>query len=353
MLDVDVLPLALRESDAMHELDAATLQKIEVFKATHPDDGAPRPRTLREWLERPELLVSPAPLVPFFAWRSRVTLLSARAKGGKSTIVGQAAAAVSNGEPFLNETTEPTAVLWYAIDEHPADTVHRLQTYGANLDNFFIEEKRPAASELSRDISATGAGLVVIDTLTELWAGRIDSDRDANDVARFIRPYVEVARRSDAALMLLHHTTKSGDQFRGSEQLAAAVDIVLTLRQPGQRPTGSMQASDVTDDNDFVAMDDGRRRIEGKGRSSIRIDLRIHFDGTHYHLGDGSLALDVRILRGLRNESMSRSALAESLRVRKERVLTTVHTMMEQGLIRVDGSLSKLSLTQAGLDRLN
>ena len=112
-------------------------------------------------------------------------------------------------------------------------------------------------------------------------------------------------------------------------------------------------ASDATDDNDFVAPDDGRRRIDGQGRSSIRVDQRIHFDGTRYHLGDGSLALDVRILHALRNESMSRSTLAESLHVRKERVLTTVQTMIDQGLIRVDGSLSKLSLTLAGVDRLS
>ncbi|HEV2643225.1 MAG TPA: hypothetical protein VGT98_10975, partial [Candidatus Elarobacter sp.] len=186
---------------------------------------------------------------------------------------------------------------------------------------------------------------------TELWSGLIESEKDANEVAQFIRPFVTVARSTGVALVFLHHTTKSGEQYRGSGQLAAGVDVVLTLRQPNLRPLGerSHRPDDSVDDDGFIA-DDGRRRLEGRGRAGVRVDVRLHFDGRAYIAGDGTLPLRARILRALQIEPMSGNELRERLGIRKERVLDELNALTELGAIGLDNK--KHVLTYRGLDML-
>ena len=60
--------------------------------------------TLRELLENPVEL--PPAVVPRLAWPGRSTLLAAREKEGKSTLMTAAAAAVSRGSSFLGSTDD-------------------------------------------------------------------------------------------------------------------------------------------------------------------------------------------------------------------------------------------------------
>jgi DNA-binding transcriptional ArsR family regulator len=304
------------------------------------DRPTPRvgPQTLRALLARPELLEPPALLIPNVAYRGRVTLLSAREKAGKSTLTAQGVAELSRGGSFLNQSLEAATILWYAIDEPISDTVRRFQQYGADPDQVHICEDRPTAEQMRADIDATGADVVIIDTLTELWSGIIESDRDANDVSRFLRPYVVVARKCDVALVLLHHTTKVGREYRGSVQLGAGVDVVLTLRQ---RQTVAWDEEEAE-----PAPDDGRRVLTGKGRSGIVVDVRLAFDGIRYTLGDVPLPVRARILRTLYDAPASGTALSQLLGMRKQVVLAELKALQRDGL--VEQGPKRYSLTDTG-----
>lgn len=287
------------------------------------------PRTLAEWRTDTTLLTPPASVVPFLAWTGRITLLSAREKAGKSTLTAQGVAALTRGAPFLGQ--EPPAratVLWYAIDEPLGDTVRRFSAYDADEHRLYIVDEKPTPTELSQHIALTGAQVVVIDTLAELAAGSLDSDRDANAVARFIRPYTVAVRESGAALVLLHHTTKIGREYRGSVQLGAAVDVILTMWQAGAKA-----AKPGEDLDEEPQPDDGRRILHGKGRGGVTVDLRLSFDGARYTLGDAPLPLRVRILRVLLDGEAASEEIAGLLRVRKNSVQHELRALKSGGYV--------------------
>ncbi|MGI8548291.1 MAG: AAA family ATPase [Gemmatimonadaceae bacterium] len=298
------------------------------------------PYSLRELLARPELLEPPPAIVPDIAYAGRVTLLSAREKAGKSTLTGQAAAALSTGGEFLGTHLETARVLWYPIDEPLGDTVRRFQQYGGNPDGLTIQPERPTAVEMRSEILATGAALVVIDTLAELWTGRIESDRDANEVAAFFRPYVNVARETGAAIVVLHHTTKDGAEYRGSVQLGASVDIVLTLKRPQQPTEASARGGEVEEDED-----DGRRTLRGKGRG-VNVNMRLHFDGALYSIGDKPMPLRARIMADLARDPASGTELSDRMHVRKETVLFELRDLTREDL--VESVLKRYQLTGKG-----
>lgn len=314
--------------DARLSLDAARLEYM----------------TLREAVENPELTAPPAARIESFAYVGRTTLFSSREKMGKSTLTGQAIATFTRRGDFLQRPThaESGVVLWYAIDEPLADAVRRLQFFGADIDKVILCDGRPTASELCEAIAEHNPDIVVIDTLSELWAGKLENDRDANAMTVFLRPYIDVARDTGIALILLYHTNKAGREYRGSVALGATVDAPLTLRLPA-----SCNADDTpSDDDDEAVMREPRRVIAGRTRWG-QVFQRLSFDGSHYTLGEAPPPLRTRILWALRDGlADSGTSLASSLKVQKAAVLTEVRQLQAGGYIRPDGR--KLALSAAG-----
>jgi RecA-family ATPase len=115
--------------DATIPAAVAVVRQNDARRAT----TQPEPlRTLNEWLNDPESLIPPKMIVPYLVLEGRVTLLAAREKAGKSTLLGQAVATLSSGGEFLGQVCGPARVLWYAIDEAPADAVRRLVACNAD-----------------------------------------------------------------------------------------------------------------------------------------------------------------------------------------------------------------------------
>lgn len=308
------------------------------------------PRSLRQLLNTPGLLEPPTEVIPSLAYEDSTTLLSAREKCGKSTLVGQACAALSVGGEFFGKKLERSSSLWYAVDEPLGDTVRRFQKYGADPDAITIQTERPSAEDLLSEIGQSGARLVVVDTLSRLWRGRIESANNNDQVAEFVWPYIEAARETGVALVLLYHTSKAGREYRGGVELGAAVDIPLTLRRQGQKY--SADADDGFDaDYDDDSRDDGRRLLSGQGRN-IDVRLRLGFDGERYVPADSPTPLRSRILAELEHEAASATALAEILTTRKDRVLAEIRDLRTEGMIepRGIGSRQLYQLTPLGTD---
>lgn len=297
------------------------------------------PYSLRQLLAMPELLEPPVEVIPSLAYENSTTLLSAREKCGKSTLLGQACAALSVGGEFFGKRLERSTVLWYAVDEPLGDAVRRFQRYGADPDGITIQAERPTAADMLSEIGASDAGLVVVDTLSRLWRGHIESANNNDQMAEFLWPYIEAARETGVALVLLYHTSKGGREYRGGIELGASVDIPLTLRRQGQKY--SADADDGFDaDYEDDSRDDGRRLLVGKGRN-IDVKLRLGFDGDRYALGDGPAPLRSRILAELAHDAASSNVLAEILTARKERVQAEIRDLRTEGLVETRGAGSR------------
>jgi len=316
-------------NDVARRAEASQAKAKRPAEPVSPIAVKPReaPYSLREMLDNPQILIPPKALIPHLAWPGRATLISGREKSGKSTLVGQGVAASTRGGEFLGEQLQPAVTLWYGIDEDIGDTVRRVSAFNADPDALFIQPERPSASQMEAEIRDTGADIVVIDVLPELYSGLITSARSSDDILPFLRPYVNVARDTGIALVFLHHTVKNGVEYRDSTAIGGVVDVVLTLRQRGIRTEADGEEWDAG------TADDGRRLLDGKGRGGINVKLRLAFDGVSYSVGSAPMPPRARILSELSRGEASGSTLASALKVQKGTVLTELRDLHSDGLV--------------------
>ncbi len=299
-------------------------------------------RSLGEWLENEEILCPPRSVVPSLVVQGRVTLLSGREKIGKSTLVAGAVASVSAGKPVFGEATAwPLRVLWYALDEHATDTVRRFEKLGADSSQVFINDQPRTVDQLLAalkcDISAIpGVELVVVDTLSRVFAASGVDPNSSREVEPAISRLVDYFHRRDVACILLYHTGKGGREYRGSTAIGATVDDILTLRRRGQTEE---------DDFDDEISDDGRRLLAQDGRN-LRGRLHLVCKNGLYGLYDHQEPARERILEALRHHgsAASRSALCKLAGGRKKDALRTIEELIADGSIRLSGRTLFLAL---------
>jgi hypothetical protein len=164
--------------------------------------------------------------------------LNGKPKAGKSTFARCLALAVAQGEPFLNRATERGPVLYLAFEEKRGEVRKHFKALGVTGDEplFVHIERAPANALLAahRAIEQHDPALVIIDTLLKFV--RV---RDANDYAQVtaaLEPILDLARKSGAHLLLVHHAGKSDkpdpvDSAVGSTGFGAGVDTVLVLKR--------------------------------------------------------------------------------------------------------------------------
>jgi hypothetical protein len=75
--------------------------------------------------------------------------------------------------------------------------------------------------------------LVIFDTLNAFWS--VSEENDAGAVTQAIKPVLQLARETNAAVLLIHHARKSegdhGDEIRGSGALFSLLDVALILKR--------------------------------------------------------------------------------------------------------------------------
>lgn len=327
-----------RESDL--DLDGALSVMSPKPDRRMPTRERPKPRTLGEYLTDPALLAAPVAEFPFgLAQRGCVTLLSGREKSGKSTIMSEAVAVKTTGGEWLGVQLEPATVFWYALDEPVGDLVRRMESYGTDSSRLIIQETRPeTAEQFADELADSGAAVVVLDSLSRLWRGKVKSANDGEDVLDFCWPYIEAVRAANVAACFLYHTSRAGKEYRGSVELGAAVDVPLTFRRRGHDAMGADSF-----DKDYESVDthdDGRRLLSGTGRG-VSVNVRLAFANGRYSLGDTPRPLRERIAAELAHDPASATALADMLSTRKQTVLETLHSMRADGTAQTQGTGSR------------
>lgn len=222
-------------------------------------------------LQKDEKLLQPANvIVPGLAAAGRVTMLAAREKMGKSTLMAYAAAQMSRGGHIWEQETIPCRVLWVGLEESPADAVTRFIAMGADPEMLTIVTRlggEGGLNQLRAEIVAAKPDLVIVDSLAA-YAKGIEDENNAVACTALLNPLVEFVHDSGVALVLLHHANKSGSGYRGSVAIGAAMDMILEMHP--------------------VERDQSLRRIEAKGRFRIdsyevRYDVNTH---TWTHTGE-------------------------------------------------------------------
>ena len=295
------------------------LSNFDIHSLPTVDTDVPMFASLGLLMSRPELLQPPAEIIPKLVWRGRTTAIIAPDKAGKSTLLGHAVAALTNGHHFLGLPVQQGTALVVAPDEAVGDTVRRLGELGAHPERTRLLTMHPERliEYLRDEMQRETPSLLLVDSLAE-WArlteGRAPDDGDSAGWGAVVRPLVALSREFGCGIALLHHPRRSDGQYRGSGEIAAAMDALLEMRVPKAEENQP-----------------NRRDFSGRARWPIQ-EFSLEYTGSDYVMADGSLPLATRILIDLQVAGpSSRNAQSKRLSVRRETYLEAVNQMLEAG----------------------
>ena len=144
---------------------------------------------------------------------------------------------VALGKAWLGLNTVPKKVL--IIDEEAGDDwmANRLsaairgelgnentQVEFVSFAGFKLDDKEDA-SEVEQLIIDRQAGLVIIDALSDCMVGDENSKQDTQPVFTTLK---RIATRTNAAIVLIHHSNKAGG-YRGSSAIKGAIDLLAKI----------------------------------------------------------------------------------------------------------------------------
>ena len=234
------------------------------FPTRSPADLEDRPRQ-RQWL------------VDGLWGRQAVGIVGGEPKCGKSFLALDLAVAVAAGVPCLRrfETDQPGPVLMFAAEDAGHIVRRRLQGIAAaagadfqTLDIAVIDvpvlrlDHRNDRQRLEETVERIRPRLVVLDPLVRLHGVDENTVADIAPILGFLR---DLQRRFEAAILLVHHSRKSGatrpgQALRGSSELHAWGDSNLYLRRRDQQivMTVEHRAAPGLNDIEIELADDGQ-----------------------------------------------------------------------------------------------
>lgn len=284
---------------------------------------------LSELLADDFVMRPPPPVVPRLAWSGRSTLLAAREKSGKSTLIGYVASRVSNGERFLGDECQKGDVLVVGLEEFIGDVARRLRHFGADPEHVFVMDSfqgDPAArpAEVRSVVQQLRPLLVIVDSLVAYAHGRGIDENDAAMIG-VVQPLTDLAHETGAALVIVHHASKMDGRARGSTAITGATDVVVEFFPP---------------DEDT---DPTRRRMRSVGRVPVERQYDLRFDGQDYELTDGQEApVETRIVALVTERpGISSNELFREIGGGRNRVLAAVNSLAAQRLIENTSGQSK------------
>lgn len=280
--------------------------------------GAPRQNVWRlaELWDNDTVMRPPPPVVPRLAWSGRSTLLAAREKSGKSTLVGYVTAQVTRGATFLDEPCEKGNVLLVGLEEFIGDAARRLHDFKADPERVSIMDSfrgdpdaRPR--EIREQIEILKPVLVIVDSLAAYAHGRGIDENDAA-MASIVQPLTDIAHETGTAMVVVHHANKSTGKSRGSTAITGATDLVCEFFQPDEET------------------DPTRRRMRSVGRLPVIRQYDLRFNGERYFLADGVASpIEQQIIGVVRDRpGLSLNDLVAAIPGRRETIRSTAMQMV-------------------------
>jgi hypothetical protein len=270
MPDHDLKPEDISNDDWINDImptPKVAFRPREILEPPPAPVYVPKVRWLTDYAKDPELLDSPAVLIPHLAWRGRLTLLAAEEKSGKSTLVGQGVAAMTKGDYFLGEQAAKGKVLWIAMDEPVHDAVARLVHHEADPSRVGMIEEPINAKQLESVLNTVKPDLIIVDTLVEWAQPQVPDFNSAHAWTPVIRALRTELRKRDCGAILLHHVNKANTaKYADSRQIGASVDNIIEMIPQAGR---------------FVA---SRRQLNIKGRRIGHYQLVLNYEHAGYRL---------------------------------------------------------------------
>ncbi|MGZ3798238.1 MAG: AAA family ATPase, partial [Pseudobdellovibrionaceae bacterium] len=174
----------------------------------------------------------PCPLVENFIYKGNISLVAAKPKVGKSTLLRYLAKSIVDGNVFLGRKTIQGSVLYLVLEE-PIENVQRdfLAMGVVNDSALIISQLTDKSVDVEDLIVKHSPVMIVVDTL--IHATRISDMNDYSQTTRELRKFRELANKYNVHICLVHHSKKGdpqgNDSVLGSTGLTGAVDLIVTI----------------------------------------------------------------------------------------------------------------------------
>ncbi len=255
------------------------------------------------------------------------SICSAKPKVGKSTFARNLAVVVTRGEEFFGRATTAGKVIYLALEEKLSEVKGHFRRLGVDGKNIMIHKgtlpKNPLDA-LERAIKKSQASLVIIDPLSRFV--RVNDFNSYGEVSRVLEPVIDLARRSGAHILGLHHNGKAeregADSLLGSTAFHGAVDTLIIMRRK--------------DNNRYLYSD--QRYGENLPETVARLDLttgELTPDGDLLtHQVDG---LKPKILETLGNETLNQTQVKERVVGNANLISRALRELVEEEVIELTG----------------
>jgi len=225
--------IARSGSDNLYATVAAARDRLAVVGCDEP--GAARAEGIRSGLLSVEQLAGlpqPDPLVEDVIYSNSLVCIYGKPGSGKTFVALDWALSVATSTRWQGLAVTAARVLWVAAEgaeglhkriwawmvEHQTPKIppEQLVVYPAPINLFDPKQ----AAGLAALVADEGYGLVVIDTLARSSLGA--EENSAKDMGLVVEAAESIRRASRAAVLLVHHTARNGENPRGSSAIDGA-----------------------------------------------------------------------------------------------------------------------------------
>ncbi len=202
------------------------------------------------------------------------SIVAAKPKVGKTTLLRQLSLSVSIGHLFLNRRTSQGPVIYFSVEEKIDEIKGHFKAMGATGNEpiyiFASRAPRDTIEQLGPIIAEIKPSLIILDTLF-----KIVRMKDANDYASIseaLEPIQDLARKSGAHIMCVHHAGKAdregADGILGSTAILGAFDTAIIMSRSNKRRTIKTIQRYGKDLDESVLFFDEETRLSSLGQES-------------------------------------------------------------------------------------
>ena len=165
-----------------------------------------------------------------------VTILTGDPGAGKSLLALALSAAMPRGESLAGIGCREGSVIYLDAENGQREIHRRIHSLGVPPAGVTVVEANGVDlrrdddfAELDGLVEHFAPSLLVLDSLTALWAGA--NERKTEQVSPMLYALKHLGEKRGLAILLLHHRPKSGGEYRGTTAIAAAAQLGFTLEK--------------------------------------------------------------------------------------------------------------------------